>query len=294
MHADASLTQGTWSVANFLFHGGRTVFLQDADPLAGPVDDSVDVIRALREAFPDVTRVTAYCRSKTSARIGAEGFRRLKEAGLDRIHTGMESGSDEVLAFITKGVDADAHVRGGRAVKDAGLELSLYFMPGLGGVRWSDEHARESARVVNRIGPDFVRLRTLAVTAAADLDAAVAQGTMERIGEDAIVREIRAFVDGIETETRLESDHVLNLLEEVRGDLPGEKDRVLAVIDEYLDLPEAERTHFRLGRRACLYRGVRDLRGPLRARVDKIVSALGVSTPEEADAVIWEMMKRFV
>jgi len=289
-----ALGQAHWSVANFLFHGGRTAFIQDADPLAGPLEDSAEVLRALREAFPDIERVTAYCRSRTASRLGAEGFKTLREAGLDRVHIGMESGSDEVLEFISKGVDAEAHISGGRAVKEAGCELSEYVMPGLGGKRWTEAHARESARVLNRIGPDFVRLRTLAVIATADLDEAVREGRFERLGEDGIVREIRTLVSQLEVPTRLESDHVLNLLEEVQGDLPGDREAILSSIDAYLALPDAERIHFRIGRRACLYRRLGDMDGPLRARVENIVRSAGITTEEEADDAIWDIMKRFV
>jgi hypothetical protein len=294
LQRNPALTQAHWSVANFLYNGGRTAFLQDADPLAGPLASTAEVLRALREAFPSIERVTTYARSRTAARIGPAGFETLREAGLDRVHIGMESGSDAVLEFIRKGVDAETHVKGGRAVKEAGLELSEYVMPGVGGRRFTEEHARESASVLNRIGPDFVRLRTLAVIATADLEAAVERGEMERLGEDDIVREIRALVSALEIPTRLESDHILNLLEEVQGDLPGDREAILGAIDAYLGLPEAERIHFRIGRRACIYRRLADMDGPRRARVDGIVTAMNVSTPEDADALIWEMMKRFV
>ncbi|MHC5039198.1 MAG: radical SAM protein, partial [Planctomycetota bacterium] len=256
--------------------------------------DSVAVLQALRETFPAIQRVTTYCRSRTAARIGEEGFRTLKEAGLNRVHIGMESGSDDVLAFINKGVDAATHIRGGRAVKEAGLELSEYIMPGIGGRRWTEAHARDSAEAINRIEPDFVRLRTLAVTAAADLEEGIRKGEMDRLGEDDIVREIRRLVEGITVSTRLESDHILNLLETVQGDLPGDRERILETIDAYLDLPDAERIRFRIGRRACLFRGVEDLKGPLRARVEKIMEATGITSSEEADTAIWEMVKRFV
>ncbi len=294
LQRNPALTPAEVSVANFLLNGGRTAFLQDADPLAGPVEESAEVLRHLRKRFPSVRRVTTYCRSRTAARLGPEAFRTLKEAGLDRVHIGMESGSDAVLAFIRKGVTAEQHVAGGRAVKEAGLELSEYVMPGLGGVRWTEEHARESAAAVNRIGPDFVRLRTLAVIPTADLEREVREGRLEPLGEDDTVREIRALVEGIETETRLESDHILNLLEEVQGDLPADKDRILGVIDAYLALPEEERVHFRIGRRSCAYRTLQDRNGPLRPRVDKILEALDIRSAKDADEAIREMVKRFV
>ncbi|MCU0722105.1 MAG: radical SAM protein [Planctomycetes bacterium] len=281
-------------VANFLLHGGRTAFLQDADPLAGPPEDTVAILRALRAAFPSLERVTTYCRSKTSARLGPATFRSLKEAGLDRVHTGMESGSDAVLELARKGATAEDHARGGLAVKEGGLELSEYWMPGLGGKALSAEHSRASAELVNRVRPDFVRLRTLAVVGAADLWAEVEARRFERLGDDEAVREIRDFVARIEAPVRLESDHVLNLLEELRGDLPGERDRLLGLCDAYLALPEPERVLFRIGRRLGAFRRLSDLAGTLRPRVEAAVRSLGIRGSREADETVWEMMAGFV
>jgi hypothetical protein len=289
-----ALSEVHGNVANFLANGGRTVFLQDADPLAGPPEDTARVLRALRGAFPSLERVTAYCRSKTAARLGPETFKALREAGLDRVHTGMESGSDAVLALASKGATAEDHVRGGRAVKAAGLELSEYWMPGLGGRALSAEHSRASAETVNRIGPDFVRLRSLAVVSGADLLAEVEAGRFERLGDDETVAEIRDFVQRLEVPVRLESDHILNLLEEVQGNLPAENPGVLALLDSYLALPEAERILFRVGRRLGLFRRLRDREGPMRARAEKAVERLGISNSREADEIVWDLMTRFV
>ena len=282
------------NVANFLLNGSLTVFLQDADPHPGPMVETAGILRAVREAFPSVERVTTYCRSKTAARLGAETFRVLKAAGLDRVHIGMESGSDAVLSLVRKGAAAEDHVRGGCAAKEAGLELSEYWMPGLGGLAMTEEHARASAEAINRIGPDFVRLRTLAVVSGADLPGEVEAGRFERLGEDGTVREIRDFVNRLDVPLRLESDHVLNLLEEVRGDLPADRDAVLALLDGYLALPEPERVRFCIGRRLGAFRRLGDLHGPMRPRVEKAVERLGVKTSREADEVVGDMMARFV
>lgn len=95
-------------------------------------DDLVDILTYLRETFPQVTRITSYCRSKTACRKSVEEFRRLKEAGLNRIHIGLESGYDPVLEFIRKGVTAEEHIEGGRRIVASGLSLSEYIIPGLG------------------------------------------------------------------------------------------------------------------------------------------------------------------
>ena len=123
-------------------------------------DDLIKILNHARESFPQVERITTYARSHSLARISAEDMTRIAAAGLNRIHVGMESAADEVLNFIKKGVDKEAHILAGKKVKAAGIELSEYFMPGLGGAQFSKENALESADAINQINPDFIRIRT--------------------------------------------------------------------------------------------------------------------------------------
>ena len=247
-------------VAAWLYFGGRTAFLQDADTLIMKTDDLVEVLRYLREKFPGIERITSYCRSRTAAHKSVEDLRRIREAGLVRIHVGLESGCDEVLRFIRKGATAEEHVKGGKRIVEAGISLCEYVMPGLGGSRWSREHAVETARVLNEINPDHIRLRTLSVRRGTPLHEAMTAGEFVPVGDEEILKEIRLFIeclDGIQS--RIVSDHILNLLEELEGKLPEEKEKMLGIIDRYFELSETDRLVFRLGRRRGIYRALGDL-----------------------------------
>ncbi len=250
------------AAAIWLWRGQGTVFLQDADPLAMRTEDLEKVLRRLGERLQGITRVTAYARSATLASRGAGRLRRLEDAGLDRVHVGVESGSDRVVALVRKGATHGLRVRGGRAASGAGLELPAYVMPGLGGVDLSVEHAEESARCIAEIGPHFTRLRSLAVTDRAPLTGLEASGAFRPLGDDAQAKEVRLFVERLVRDgarTALRSDHILNLIGDLDGDLPGDGPRLLGMVDAYLDLPAAERRLYRLGRRAGLFSGVEDL-----------------------------------
>ena len=133
-------------------------------------------------------------------------------------------------------------------------------MPGLGGQRWSREHAIETARVLNAINPDHIRLRTLSVRRGTALYEMMQQGEFQPIGDEDILKEISLFIghlDGIGS--RIVSDHILNLLEELEGKLPEEKEKLLGIIDRYFAMTEEDRLVFRLGRRRGLYRSLDDL-----------------------------------
>jgi len=247
-------------VAAWLYFGGQTVFLQDADTLVMKTDNLLDVLSYLKEKFPGIRRVTSYCRSRTARHKSVEDLKRIREAGLVRIHVGLESGCDDVLKFIRKGVTAADHIEGGQRLVAAGISLCEYVMPGLGGQRWSREHAVETARVLNAINPDHIRLRTLSVRRGTALYEMMQQGEFQPIGDEEILKEISLFIghlDGIES--RIVSDHILNLLEELEGKLPEDKEKLLGIIDRYFAMAEEDRLVFRLGRRRGLYRSLDDL-----------------------------------
>ena len=150
-------------VASWLATGGKTAFLQDSNTLIMRTPELIQVITFLRKTFPGLNRVTTYARSHTAARKSLAELKELKDAGLDRIHIGLETGYDPLLAYMEKGCTAENHITGGQKVKEAGISLCEYVMPGLGGKKMSQEHARETARVLNEIGPDYIRLRSLHV-----------------------------------------------------------------------------------------------------------------------------------
>ena len=117
----------------FLRGGAKTVFLQDADPCAVKPEKLAEVIRRVKGRFPSVERVTTYGRARTLARRAPAQLALLHEAGLTRVHLGLESGCDEVLRAVDKGVTSDELIAAGEKVLGAGMELCFYVMPGLGG-----------------------------------------------------------------------------------------------------------------------------------------------------------------
>jgi len=248
------------SIAAWLYYGGDSVFIQDANSIIMKTNDFLEILSFIKDQFPSVNRITSYCRSKTAARKTVKEFMMMKSAGLSRIHIGMESGYDPLLKFVRKGVTAAEHIEGGRNIKEAGISLCEYVMPGLGGDQWSKEHAGETARVINEINPEFVRLRTFHAVPGTDLFEMVRRGEFNPIGDEEILREIRIFIECLHgIETTVVSDHILNLLEELNGKLPEDKDSLLGIIDRYFSLPDDERLVYRIGRRIGAYRGLADL-----------------------------------
>ena len=246
-------------VALWLGTRGKTAFLQDSNTLLMRTPELIQVITFLRETFPSLNRVTTYGRSHTAARKSIAELKELKDAGLDRIHIGLETGYDPLLAYMEKGCTAENHIEGGKKVKEAGISLCEYVMPGLGGKKMSQEHARETARVLNEIAPDYIRLRSLHVSPAIPLWAKLQDGDFGLQTEDEVVKEIAILIENLQVTSYLKSDHILNLLMEVEGKMGEDKEKCLNIIDEYLSLPDEERLNFKVGRRAGLYNRLSDL-----------------------------------
>lgn len=125
-----------YMIYNWLRNGGENVFLQDGNTIVLRPERLAEVLRYLRKVFPGIKRITSYGRAESLSRVSIEEFQELRAAGLDRIHSGYETGSDVVLDLINKGTTQEQQIRAGRNIKAAGIELSLYFMPGVGGKKY--------------------------------------------------------------------------------------------------------------------------------------------------------------
>ncbi len=292
---DASDRQALNAALHFVSNGGRSIFLQDANSLIIKPHDLVEILLHIQNRFPWVERVTSYARSHTIARIKDSDLKAMREAGLNRIHIGLESGSDEVLQMVRKGADKETQIKAGRKVKRAGMELSEYVMPGLGGVELSDMHALETADALNRINPDFIRLRTLAIPDGAPLSEELKAGRFHKCTDVMMARETLLFLETLGgIDSTIKSDHILNLFQEVEGVLPGDKDRMIRVLRDFLDLPPEERIVYQVGRRLGMFSRLRDMDDLInREKIHHIIEELNI-TPDNVDVVIDDLMKRFI
>ena len=295
----AKIAPGERAALNAALHwaagGMQSIFLQDANSLIIKPENLITILARLRQCFPWVMRITSYARSHTVARISDADLLKMAQTGLNRIHIGMESGSDRVLAMVKKGADKATHIKAGQKIKKAGMELSEYVMPGLGGKSLSHEHATETADALNRINPDFIRLRTLALPNHTDLFKQFDQGLFEKQNDREMANEILVFLESLDGITStLKSDHILNLFEDLEGKFPADKDRMTGICKRFLLLPAEEQMLYQVGRRIGLFGRLDDLKDSFRrSRVEETCTRLGI-TPENVDTVIDEMMKRFI
>ncbi len=255
-----------YQVALFLQDGARHVFLQDADPCAVRPDRLAAVMRRVGERFPTVDRITTYGRASTLARRRPEQLQLLRDAGLTRVHLGLESGADEVLMAIDKGCTSGDLVDAGRKVLQAGIQLCFYLMPGLGGREAAAAHVAGSARVLREVAaaapaadPLVVRLRTAAVVPGTPLAERQAAGEFTLPDDVQVAQELRDLLGQLgDARLELRSDHALNLLPGLEGSLPRDRERLIAMLDAFLALPREEQARYAVGARLGIFRRLED------------------------------------
>jgi radical SAM superfamily enzyme YgiQ (UPF0313 family) len=215
-----------------------TAFLADSNAVITRTSDLVDIISYLLATFPSLERVTSYARAKTILAKELDELVRLREAGLDRLHVGLESGDDGVLARVKKGATAREMIDAGRKAKAAGFELSLYVMPGLGGRARSPDHVKGTVDVLNAVDPDFIRVRPLQVTPGTPLFDELVAGEFDPMSLVEMLEELRHIVAGLHTTGNICFDHFMNApifdqsWEGYR--LPESKEHLLTIMDEAL------------------------------------------------------------
>jgi hypothetical protein len=293
--ADLSDEQALYAALNWIAGGMQSIFIQDANSLIIKPADLIQILKHLMTCFPWVQRITSYARSHTVARIKDDDLGEMKSAGLNRIHIGLESGSDEVLKRVMKGVSKATQIKAGCKVKAAGIELSEYVMPGLGGKALSDVHAGETADALNQIDPDFIRLRTLAIPNHVPLFDEYQQGQFEKCSDIQMAEETLTFIERLNGITSfVKSDHILNLFQEVEGKLPEDQPLMMKPIQTFLSMDPERQMLYIVGRRLGFFSKLSDMQSVHRLkRAENACRELGI-TPENVNTVVEELMKRFI
>lgn len=204
-------------------NGVKTMFFPAGNTIAMKTDDLCAICRFARKVFPRLERITVYGSSQYIYKKGLKGLKSLADAGLSRIHVGLETGDDIILKQIKKGTNSRQQIDAGKWTIKAGIELSLYVILGIGGKKRTKEHAINTACVLNKIAPDFIRLRTLVPKINTPLLEKVQNGSFKMLGPHEILKETGLLIDGIKISSYLTSDHYTNYIN-LEGKIPESKE----------------------------------------------------------------------
>ncbi|MFA5527196.1 MAG: radical SAM protein [Peptostreptococcales bacterium] len=285
-----------YSMANWLQSAEKSVFLQDANSIVLKSEKLAEALQYLNEKFPEIGRITSYARADTLARLSLEDLKLLRKSGLDRIHSGYETGSDNILKMISKGTTQQQQIEGGKKVKEAGMELSIYYMPGVGGKEHWEESAIETAKVVNSVNPDFLRIRTFVVKEESGMWYDMKSGIYTQCTDYEKVIELESMIKELNNiTTTIKSDHIVNLLENVEGKMMGDKNIILSRIKELHDLKEEDRRFYQLARRMATVRNISDVSSlslNQKRQIGHILSNL--NSEEKFEGTLNELLRRYI
>ncbi len=226
-----------------------TAFLGDSDPLQIGLDEFIEIVRYLRGAFPEITRLTCYARASTLWKAKETGIRRLAEAGLNRVHIGLESGDRSTLKFHRKGQTPEIVAATGQWLREAGIEVSFYVLLGMGGRDHWKPHIDNTVRVIENVNPEFVRIRRIWLYGGEGSERSpecplwedIRSGVFNPQTAEGTVLELRLLLKKLKNvDTFVTCDHANNYVS-VHGRLPHDRLAMLEVIDRLLSLPEADR-----------------------------------------------------
>lgn len=225
----------------------RRIFLADGDALIVKTKDLLYILEKCHEYFPEVERISVYGAPKDILGKTPEELRQLKDAGLDMVYMGLESGDDDVLRETKKGVTSEEMIEAGQKVKAAGMILSMTLISGLGGKKRWREHALNSARVVSAIKPEYIGFLTLMIEPDTELYHQHNRGEFTLLDPQEVLDETELFIRNVDAEgTMFRANHASNYIA-LGGTLNGQRDVILAQIEE-----SRKRSRFR----SDMFRGI--------------------------------------
>jgi radical SAM superfamily enzyme YgiQ (UPF0313 family) len=218
----------------------RKVFLADGDALMAKASFLQSILEMLRQAFPALKQVSCYASPQSLQVRSVEEMQLLREAGLTLYYLGIESGDDEVLEFLVKGVDGAEMIRCAGKAHEAGVKLSTMILLGAGQHQRSQAHALESARVVNAIQPRFLSTLVMTPVENTPLFEVAQKGQLESLTPLELTQELRTFVAALQLErTIFRSNHASNYLP-LAGTLSKDQPRLLSQLDAILAEPQSD------------------------------------------------------
>ena len=212
------------------------VFLAGGNPTSAPTEYLAEIIKYVRVKLKDVPRVSCYSKALDVLRKSDEELLTLANAGLDIVYMGLESGSNKVLRLMKKGTNAESFIKAGKRLLNAGIDLSLYVILGLGGQKLSEEHVKETARVLTEINPTIFRFRTLTVSPSIPLWEDFKSGEFTLINPIDNVKEERDIIAnlGENVTSQVFNDHMNNYLDIESTNIKEDREMFIKTFDSYI------------------------------------------------------------
>ena len=212
----------------------RRIFIADSNSLIMDTEELSELVKYIHKTFPGLERVTSYARAKTLVEKPMKDLKKIYASGLNRLHVGLETGDPDLLKMIRKGVTPEEQIEAGKKALKAGFDLTEYVLLGLGGQEYWQQHAIGTAKVLNKINPTWVRVRTLMLRPKTILYLKMKRGEFHESTPVEVIKETQLLISNLDCNTEFLSDHNSNYLP-LNGHLPEDKSKLLEYINETLE-----------------------------------------------------------
>lgn len=214
------------------------VFLADGDAMMLPFNRLKEILILIRQYFPEVSRISSYCLPRNLKNKTVEQLAELNELGLSLMYVGCESGDDKVLELVEKGESFESSLEALSKIKQAGMKSSVMILNGLGGPKYSDQHAINSAKLMNEAQPDYLSTLVVSFPFGEEKFAANFDGEYRQLNQSELFREMKVLLEHLSLDkTIFRSDHASNYLS-LKGVLGKDKERLLAQVNAAINTPE--------------------------------------------------------
>ena len=221
---------------------GFPVFLAGGNPTSAPTEHLVKIIKYIRVKLKDVPRISCYAKSLDILRKTDDELKLLADAGLDIVYMGLESGSSKILRIMKKGTNAESMIKAGKKILKAGIKLSLYVILGLGSYKYSEEHVKETARVLTETNPTITRFRTLNILPNTPLWKEWKTGEFVLLTPVENLKEERDIIAnlGQNVTSQIYNDHVSNYCSIESLNIKEDREMFIKTLDSFINDPRIQ------------------------------------------------------
>ena len=215
----------------------RKIFLADGNPMILSTQKLLPILEYIKQKFPKVRRISTYALPGDIEMKSPEELKKLHVAGLNLLYVGIESGDDEVLKMVNKSETSQSTINGLLKAKEAGMKLSVIILNGLGGKKYKEAHAKNSARILNVIQPEYASLLVLSFPFGITHFKNKFNGIYEPMDMVDLFTEMKIFIEHTALNaTIFRSDHASNYLV-LNGILNRDKDLFIKQIEKAINNP---------------------------------------------------------
>ncbi len=225
-----------------LYPKAINIFLAGGNALSVPTSKLVEILRRISHKFPTAQRISCYAKVLDILQKSEIDLKLLQEAGLTICYIGIESGSNTILKYMRKGQTTQMEIRAIRKLLNSGIRASIYIILGLGGRKWTQIHAEETATLINATNPTIFRFRTLNVLPGSPLEQDIAKGAFNVLSPYEILQEQYALLSKIDASitSKFRNDHISNYTSTESDNFGNDKNMILRELQLLLSSPEVK------------------------------------------------------